>query len=219
FGTAAERAFRPAPRTRTASSVHSALEGVAEVGRSRYLLLLVAIVVAYEVTASFCDYGVNVLFEHAHLSEAELTRVYGRLGWMSSATAVVVQVVAVPLLLPSRRLSLLITPFALLASIVGVVILPVVATAFVMSAVDRGFNYSLQQATRESLYVPLSDVQKYKAKAFIDTFVDRAAKALGSVALLILIAFQGETVRGALLLSFGSMAVWIGAARRLGASR
>jgi len=219
LGSITERVLRPPPRVPSRSAVGSALEGVYEVGRSRYLLLLVAIVVAYEVTATFCDYGVNVLFERAHLTELELTRLYGRLGWISSAMAIVVQVIVVPLLLPSRRVALLLTPLALLASIVGVVILPVVATAFIMAAVDRGFNYSLQQATRESLYVPLTDVQKYKAKAFIDMFVDRAAKALGSIALLVLIAFQGESVRGALVLSFGSMALWLGAARKLGTYR
>jgi AAA family ATP:ADP antiporter len=215
LGTITEHVLKPPPRKqRQASS--SALEGVYEVGKSRYLLLLVGVVVAYEITATLCDYGVNVLFEHAHLSEVELTRLYGRLGWVASVTAVVVQVVVVPRALPFRRVALLVTPLAMLAGIVGVVVLPIVATAFVLATLDRGLNYSLQQSTREALYVPLSDVQKYKAKAFIDMFVDRAAKAVGSIALLVLIAITGESVRGALVMSFASMAIWIGSARRLG---
>jgi AAA family ATP:ADP antiporter len=220
IGSLTERVLAPPPRKPPEhASAASAFDGISEVGKSRYLVLLISVVVAYEITATLCDYGVNVLFEHAHYSETELTRLYGRLGWVSSATAVVVQVALAPLVLPSRRTSLLLPPLALLASIVGVVVLPVVATAFVMATVDRGLNYSIQQATRESLYVPLSDVQKYKAKAFIDMFVDRAAKALGSIALLVLIAITGESVRGALLLSFGSMWIWIGAASRLGGYR
>jgi hypothetical protein len=44
--------------------------------------------------------------------------------------------------------------------------------AMLLSAADRGLNYSLQQATKETLYVPLTDVQKYKGKAVIDMLID-----------------------------------------------
>lgn len=46
-------------------------------------------------------------------------------------------------------------------------------------------SYSLQQATNETLYVPLRDTAKYKAKAFIDMFVDRAGKALSALCLVV----------------------------------
>ena len=63
-----------------------------------------------------------------------------------------------------------------------------------LAASDRGLNYSIQQATKESLYVPLTDVQKYKSKAFIDMFVDRAAKALAAFALIAIIRAVGASV-------------------------
>ncbi len=217
-GSFTEYVLKPPPRKRSARA-ESAFDGVYEVGKSRYLMLLVGVVVAYEITATLCDFGVNVLFERAHLNEAELTRIYGRLGWISSSIAIVAQVALVPVLLPAKRAALLLPPIAMAASVVGVVMLPILATAFVMASVDRGLNYSIQQSMRESLYVPLTDAQKYKAKAFIDMFVDRAAKAFASVALLVMMAISGETARGALLLSFGSLALWIGSARRLARAR
>src|SRR6185369_3903054 len=135
--------------------LESALAGVQEVAKSRYLLLIVGVVVGYELTATLTDFGVNVIFEHAHLGEHQLAKMYGRLGWIASGVAVIAQLVLVPLLLPSKRIALLLPPFALLASVVGVVILPIIATTIVMASVDRGLNYSVQQSTRESLYVPL----------------------------------------------------------------
>jgi AAA family ATP:ADP antiporter len=197
--------------------IPAALEGMLEVGKSRYLLLVVCVVVAYEFAATLANYGVNVVFDRAHLGEAELARMYGRLGWIASATGVVAQLAIVPLLLPTKRVALLVPPVAMLASVVGVLCLPILATAFVMAVVDRGLNYSVQQSTRESLYVPLTHVQKYKAKAFIDMFVDRAAKASASVLLLVLVALEGGSVRLSLAASCAAMILWIGSARRLGA--
>ncbi len=212
-----ERVLAPAPREPKRFNGHldSVLAGVQEVGKSRYLLLIVGVVIGYELTATLTDFGVNVMFEHAHLGERELAKMYGRLGWISSGVGMVAQIVLVPILLPSKRLALLLPPLALFASVVGVVILPVLATTIVMASVDRGLNYSIQQSTRESLYVPLDDTQKYKAKAFIDMFVDHAAKGVASMLLLVLIAFEAST-RATLLVSCGSMVVWLFFARRLG---
>jgi ATP:ADP antiporter, AAA family len=217
-GSATESILHPPQRAVVQGKrLASALEGIQEVKKSRYLMLLVGIVVAYEVTATLTDFSVNVVFERANLSELELTKLYGRLGWIASGTAALAQIVLVPLLLPAKRIALLIPPVVMLASVVGAVILPVLATAFVMVTVDHGLNYSLHQSTRESLYVPLTDAQKYNAKAFIDMFVDRAAKAAASVALLGVIAMSNDLARPALVLSCGSMFLWIRSARRLGA--
>jgi ATP/ADP translocase len=94
--------------------------------------------------------------------------------------------------------------------------LPVVGMSFVLAASDHGLNYSLQQSTKETLYVPLRDVQKYKAKAFIDMLVDRAAKALAALALVALIARVGLSVRASMVVSLVALAVWLACAVALG---
>ena len=65
--------------------------------------------------------------------------------------------------------------------------------------------------------MPLSDRQKYKAKAFIDMFVDRAAKALAAFVLIAMIGAWGTSARASMLIGLGSIAVWVLSARRLGA--
>ena len=56
---------------------------------------------------------------------------------------------------------------------------------------DNGFSYSINQSAKEALYVPTTRDEKYKAKAFIDMFVQRFAKALAvGVSLAITAVFQ-----------------------------
>ena len=71
----------------------AAFEGMREVISSRYLTLLVFVVVAYEFTATLSDFGINVVFERSFKSEGELTQMYGRLGWIASLTAVISQMI------------------------------------------------------------------------------------------------------------------------------
>jgi AAA family ATP:ADP antiporter len=162
------------------------------------------------------DFAINVVFERTLEGEVAIAQMYGRLGWIVSGTALFAQLVLVPLLLPRKRLALLIPPLVMVAGTVGLAILPVLSIAIVLAAGDRGLNYSLQQVTKETLYVPLSDAQKYKAKAFIDVFVDRAGKALSSIVLLVVIAQRGLSLVACLVVALVALGVWIFAAAALG---
>lgn len=208
---------RRVSHTEERGGLAAALEGAREVRASRYLLLIVGIVVTYEFTATLTDFAISVVFERAYHDEALLAKMYGRVGWIVSATALATQVFVVPVLLPHKRIALLVPPVAMVAGALGVLVLPVVATAMFLAASDRGLNYSIHQATKESLYVPLSDAQKYKSKAFIDMFVDRAAKAGAAFALIAIIRTVGTSVAASIVGSLASMMVWGFAAYRLGA--
>lgn len=219
LGWLTEVLLKPPPRVvavKRKAALEDALEGAREVLRSRYLLWLVAIVVAYEFAAAVTDFVINVVFERAFHSEVEIARMYGRLGWIVSAVALACQLLLVPPLLPFKRIALIVPPIAMLAATVGLALVPTVALAIVMSASDRGLNYSLQQVTKETLYVPLTDAQRYKAKALIDMFIDRAAKALSSVGLLAVIASVGVSIGASLALAVAALVVWAFAANALG---
>jgi AAA family ATP:ADP antiporter len=225
-GWLTERMLQPPPRSVAIAAGRSAagqrhagaLEGAHEVVRSRYLLCIVAIVFAYEFAAALTDFVINVVFERAFDSELAIAQMYGRLGWIVSGTALFSQVAIVPRLLPYKRVALVVSPAIMISATVVLTLVPTVAVAIVLAASDRGLNYSLQQVAKETLYVPLSDAQKYKAKAFIDIVVDRAGKALSSVALLVLIAVQGVSIAPCLLLALAALVVWAFAANALGRS-
>lgn len=219
IATANESLLHPRPRQIRAdrhAPVSSALEGARLVARSRYLLLIVGIVVGYEFAAAVADFVVSVVFERAYSDQTVLAQMFGRLGWIVSGIALLSQVVIVPVLLPRKRIGLLVPPIAMGIAALGLGLVPVVAMAIVLSASDRGLNYSLQQVTKESLYIPLTDAERYKAKAFIDMSIDRAAKAASSVALMIVIAVAGVSLPISIAVAMAALALWAVCAALLG---
>jgi ATP:ADP antiporter, AAA family len=219
LGWISERMLKPAARQVAhvdKPAIADALEGAREVLRNPYLLAIVGIVVAYEFAAATTDFVINVVFQQAFHSQVEIAQMYGRLGWIVSGTALLSQLLLVPVLLPFKRVALLVPPIAMAAATVGLAVLPIVGMAIVLAASDRGLNYSLQQVTKETLYVPLSDLQRYKAKAFIDVFVDRAAKALSSVAVLVIIGLAGVSIAACLAVALAALVLWMFCANALG---
>ena len=82
----------------------------------------------------------------------------------------------------------------------------------------NGYSYSINQSAKEVLYVPTTRDEKYKAKAFIDMFVQRFAKALAvGLSLLITTYFAGfESLRWLSLLTVVLLVLWILAVRYVG---
>jgi hypothetical protein len=73
--------------------------------------------------------------------------------------------------------------------------MPLVGTSILLSAADRGLNYSLQQAAKETLYVPLTDAQKYKGKAFHRHVRRSARQSLSAITLIVVNAAAGISIR------------------------
>lgn len=206
----------PRPIRGKTSDGGAAIEGAKLVFHSRYLMLIVGVVLGYEFAAAMTDFVVSVVFERTYLDQDLLAKMFGRLGWIVSGVALISQVLLVPTLLPRKRIALLVPPIAMGIATLGLAFLPIAGMAIVMSASDRGLNYSLQQATKETLYVPLSDVEIYKAKAFIDMLVDRGAKAMSSVALMIVLAASGLSIAISLAVALAALVAWTACAALLG---
>jgi len=112
------------------------------------------------------------------------------------------------------RWSLLVYPLALFVCTLGLAFFPVLGFAFAIKGCDKSLSFSLNQSIREILYIPISTEIKYKAKIFIDMFVNRFAKGIGALILLVFV-FLPETValqnRIAIVsaISIGFILVWI----------
>ncbi len=74
--------------------------------------------------------------------------------------------------------ALLVLPAVIVMGSSGFMAVPVLWVGSFLNTADNSFSYSINQSAKEALYVPTSRDEKYKAKAFIDMFVQRFAKAL-----------------------------------------
>jgi AAA family ATP:ADP antiporter len=175
------RRDRPAP----GGGARDAIEGAGLVVSSKYLLAIAGMMAFYEVTSQVMDFQFKLAsqtFPDAEQTQAFLADIY----FYANLLSVAVQFLAVSFVLRALGLTtaLLILPVALLGGAGGFMLAPSLWTVSLMVILDNGLNYSLQQTARESLFTPLSREAKYKARAFINMFVQRLAKGLGIVGVI-----------------------------------
>ena len=73
---------------------------------------------------------------------------------------------------------------------------------------ENGLRYSLDQATRELLFLPIAEGRRAQAKTIVDVFVQRAAKGLAAVTLLT-VTFGWLTVPQTPWLALVAVLVWL----------
>ena len=83
--------------------------------------------------------------------------------------------------------ALLILPASLTFSGSVILALGTLATPAFASVLDRALRYTVDKTTREILFLPLPTDIKYRVKPFVDVTVDRFAKGVGALLILVLI--------------------------------
>ena len=196
-----------------------AIEGARLALRSPYLLSIVAIVGLYEVVSNTMDFQFTSAVFHfleADVAKAHLFRIFAFTNW----TALVVQLLLTSFVMIrfGVGVALLFLPIAALIGSGGFLIFPVLLFGSLLNTCDNGFSYSINQSAKEVLYVPTTKEEKYKAKAFIDMFIQRFAKALSvGLSLIMTTIFSGfEGIRWLSVTIIIILVVWIVAVRYVG---
>jgi len=162
------------------SNFGAALEGARLTFQSKYLLAIMGIMFFYEIGSQVNDYQFS-RFTEGLKGLAETQAYLTNASFYANLLAVVVQLFLVSLVM--RKLgvmtALLILPFALIISATSFFLFPSLLVAMFLFISDNGLNYSIQQTSRESLYVVTTPEEKYKSRAFTNMFVQRVAKGLG----------------------------------------
>ncbi len=198
----------------------AALRGARLVCRSSYLLSIVAIVGVYELVSTLVDFQftstIVALSEGAAQTSQNFATVYAASNWL----AMFVQLFLTSFIM--RRFgmttALLVLPCSIAMASAGFLIAPTLILGGLLSVSDNGFSYSLNQSAKEALYVPTTVQEKYQAKAFIDMFVQRFAKALGVGLSLIVTSYfsDSEGIRRLTFFVLPLLGVWIFAALAAG---
>lgn len=197
----------------------AALAGARLVARSRYLLAIVAIVGIYELVSTILDFQMTATIA-ALVPKDDQGDAFSTVYAVTNVSAMVIQLFLTGWVLQwaGVRRAILVLPLVIAASSLGYLVAPVVLMGGLLSVSDNSLNYSLNQSAREALYTVTSRREKYQAKAFIDMFVQRFAKALAvGLALLITIIFSDfSDIRWLSLIAIAGAAVWFLAARSAG---
>lgn len=191
---AGERARPDGPSPSTGPSKVGFWDCARSVRKSRYLMLIAAVVMVTGIVSTFIDWQSKTIIFKA--GQANLTSFFGFFNSGLLAFAFLFQ-----LALTSRfierfgiRLGLMIYPAVLLAMSLGIAVRPeLLWLAVGIKGSDKALSYSLNQSARELLYIPVAPELKYRAKIFIDMFLNRFSKAVGGLILIVLILLTSGT--------------------------
>jgi len=213
---AREPSPRPPPATEPAKRPSPFIEGGRLVLRSRYFLSVATIVGLYEVVSTVMDFQFTSTVEH-YLDGAEIGKQFSTVFAITNAVSMFVQLFLTSFVMQRFGLTvaLLILPVTALGGSSLFMMFPVLWVGSFLNTADNGFSYSINQSAKEALYVPTSPEEKYRAKAFIDMFVQRFAKALAVFLTLgITVVFKDfASVKWLSLLTAPVIVLWILAAR------
>ncbi|MDJ0764968.1 MAG: Npt1/Npt2 family nucleotide transporter [Myxococcota bacterium] len=161
-------------------------DGLRTVMLSKYMMSIVAIVGLYEIVSTIVDFQFNEVTAAKFDSKDAMAGFQGKVFFIGQIVSVGVQLVLTTFIHRKCGIvhGLLFLPLALLIGSSLFIILPTLAVITAVIGSEAAFSYSINQASKEILYVPLDPVSKYGGKAFIDMFVLRAAKTLGAIILL-----------------------------------
>lgn len=194
-------------------------EGAKLVLRVPYLLAIVSIVGLYEICSTLLDFQFTATVLH-FVPRERLDTVFSAAYVAMNLTAVTVQFFLTSLVMRKMGITvaLMILPLAILTVSLGYMLAPLLAVAVLIPTADGGFAYSVNQSAKEALYVPTTHQEKYKAKAFIDMFVQRFAKviAIGLSLVITMIFTDFATFRWLALATVGVVSLWLAAARFAG---
>lgn len=200
-------------------TVNPAFEGAKLVFSSKYLLAIASIVGLYEIVSTIMDFQFTSTIEH-YLDGPAIGRQFSIVFNITNIVGMFVQLFLTSYIMTrfGLKIALMFLPLAIVIGSAGFIVFPVLWIGSLLNTADNGFSYSINQSAKETLYVPTSRNEKYKAKAFIDMFVQRFAKALAVFLSLSITMFFTDfsTVRWLSLATLIVVIIWIFIVRFVG---
>lgn len=207
--------------TASAGGDKTLLCGLQNMIQSRYLLGIASIVGLYEMVSVVMDYQFTSTVLHFVSGErlkAHFANVYSFTNFIS----LILQLFFTRLVMIrfGVKTALLFLPLTAVIGEASFVLLPGLLFGSLLNTIDNAFGYSINQSAKEVLYVPVEREEKYRAKAFVDIFMLRFAKAAAvALSLLLTLMFVGfEKVRWLSIIVIALLMVWLTVIRYIGRS-
>ncbi len=160
----------------------SAWAGFKAVFRSRYLLGMAGYIVTLTLMATLL-YFTRLQMVAELGDDLDLrTTMFARIDLITQVSTLVLQAIIAGHLMKRIGVSftLALLPITVALGFIGLAIVGSLAALIVFEATFRAIQRALTRPARETLYTVVSREDKYKSKAFIDTFVYRAGDVAGA---------------------------------------
>ena len=171
-----------APRPEHAVIGGSAWEGLQSVARSPYLLAICAYVLIVAVMATFLYFTRLQMVAALGTNVDMRTATFARIDLITQVTTLVLQALVTGHLM--KRLGVSVTlallPVTAALGFLGLAIAGSLAALIAFEAAFRAVQRGIMRPSRETLFTVVPRADRYKAKAFIDTFVYRAGDVVGA---------------------------------------
>jgi AAA family ATP:ADP antiporter len=160
----------------------SAWEGFRSVAKSPYLLGICAYVMILAVIATFL-YFTRLAMVAALGEDMDMrTTIFAQIDLITQVATLFLQLIVTGHLM--RRLGVSITlallPITVALGMIGLAIVGSLVALIVFEATFRAVQRAIMRPARETLFTVVNREDKYKAKAFIDTFVYRGGDVAGA---------------------------------------
>lgn len=159
-----------------------AWDGIKAVCRSRYLMGIAAYVVILAIMATFLYFTRLQMVVALGTDIDGRTTLFAQIDVITQIATLVIQVLVSGHLM--KRLGVHITlallPITTLLGFVGLALVGSLLALIIFESVFRAVQRAIMRPARETLFTVVTPEEKYKAKAFVDTFVYRAGDVVGA---------------------------------------
>ncbi len=154
------------------------------VGRSPYMIGICLFMLCFTVTSTFVWFTRMNFVQGMADSEEEKLWIFSNIFLITQLLTLVTQIFFTGRIIKSFGVgaTLSIIPIVTLAGFVALAISPILGVLIALESIRSATNYALARPAREVLFTVLTVEEKYKAKAFIDTFVYRGGDVIGALA-------------------------------------
>jgi AAA family ATP:ADP antiporter len=185
--------------------------------RSPYLLGISAYVLIMTIMATYIYFTRLSMVDALTLTRDQQTTVFARIDLLAQTSTLVLQALVFGHLVKRVGVGIALTllPAVVVFGFVGLAVAGSIAALIAVEAGFRATQRAIARPTRETLFTVVSREDKYKSKAFTDTFVYRAGDVVGAWTEGLLgrlgLAFVGlASVAVPLAVVWGALGLWLG---------
>jgi len=181
---------------------------------NRYFYLLSGLMISSILITTFIDFQFNSIVEITYVEKDGRTAFLGIFYTLLLIFSYILHIILTNRILKNFGLktALLIAPTIIFFGLLSVLFIPAFALiywAIFIKGADKSLSHSLSQTVRELLYIPIPHETKYRVKVLIDMFINKFAKGLAGLLLIIFISILDFPIKYVGLITAVTALVWI----------